>query len=220
MNQDLIHVYFMPGMAANPSIFDNISLPETQFKIHKLYWLIPLEKESLEEYALRMTKNIKHENVVLLGVSFGGILVQEMSKYIKPRKLIVVSSVKTKHELPTRMKVLRATKAYKLLPTQLMSNIDLLAKYAFGNTITKRIELYRKYLSVNDKRYLDWAIEQVINWNQEEAMPEVIHVHGEKDAVFPYANIKECIAVKGGTHIMIINKYKWFNENLPQLILS
>ncbi len=220
MNQDLIHVYFMPGMAANPSIFDNIGLPESQFQMHKLCWFIPLEDESLGEYALRMTKNIKHENVVLLGVSFGGILVQEMSKHIKLRKLIVVSSVKTKHELPKRMKVLRATKAYKLLPTQLMSNIDLLAKYAFGNTITKRIELYKKYLSVNDKRYLDWAIEQVINWNQEEAMSQVIHVHGEKDAVFPCANVKECIVVKGGTHIMIINKYKWFNENLPQLILS
>ena len=220
MNQDLIHVYFMPGMAANPSIFDNIGLPESQFQMHKLCWFIPLEGESLGEYALRMTKNIKHENVVLLGVSFGGILVQEMSKHIKLRKLIVVSSVKTKHELPKRMKVLRATKAYKLLPTQLMSNIDLLAKYAFGNTITKRIELYKKYLSVNDKRYLDWAIEQVINWNQEEAMSQVIHVHGEKDAVFPCANVKECIVVKGGTHIMIINKYKWFNENLPQLILS
>ncbi|WP_452599889.1 alpha/beta hydrolase [Pontimicrobium sp. MEBiC01747] len=220
MNQDLIHVYLMPGMAANPSIFDNISLPESQFRLHKLHWFIPTENETLSDYALRMTKNIKHDNVVLIGVSFGGILVQEMSKHIKLRKLIIVSSVKTKHELPKRMKVLRATKAYKLLPTQLMSNIDLLAKFAFGETITKRIELYKKYLSVNDKRYLDWAIEQVINWNQDKVNPEVIHIHGEKDNVFPFINLEGCISIKNGTHIMIINKYKWFNENLPQLILG
>ncbi len=220
MNQDLIHVYLMPGMAANPSIFDNISLLESQFRIHKLHWFIPEENESLSDYALRMTKHIKHENIVLIGVSFGGILVQEMSRHIKLRKLIIVSSVKTKHELPKRMKVLRATKAYKLLPTQLMSNIDLLAKFAFGDTITKRIELYKKYLSVNDKRYLDWAIEQVINWGQDKAMPEVIHIHGEKDGVFPCVNIEDYIPIKNGTHIMVINKYKWFNENLPQLILG
>lgn len=220
MIQDLIHLYFMPGLAANPSIFDNIDFKDERFVIHKLEWMIPLEEESISDYALRMTKKIKHENVVLLGVSFGGILVQEMSKHIKLRKLIVVSSVKTKHELPNRMKVLRVTKAYKLAPTQLLGNIDLLAKFAFGNTITKRIELYKKYLSVSDKRYLDWAIEQVVNWDQEEVIPEAIHIHGEKDAVFPHSCLGDCITIKGGTHIMIINKYKWFNENLPKIILN
>ena len=42
MNQDIIHVYLMPGMAANPSIFEYIKLPEDQFKIHWLEWVIPL----------------------------------------------------------------------------------------------------------------------------------------------------------------------------------
>lgn len=220
MNQEIIHVYLMPGMAANPSIFDNISLPKNQFQLHKLHWEIPVKNESLSDYALRMTKNIKHEQVVLLGVSFGGILVQEMSKHIKLRKLIIVSSVKTKDELPKRFKILKATKAYKLLPTQLASNLDLLAKFAFGETIKKRIELYKKFLSVNDKYYLDWSIEQVVNWNQTEIIPEAIHIHGEKDLVFPHHCLGDCITIKGGTHIMIIDRFKWFNKNLPQLILD
>ncbi|MDG1715316.1 alpha/beta hydrolase [Lacinutrix sp.] len=220
MSQDIIHVYLMPGMAANPSIFDNLSLPENQFQLHKLHWEIPLKNESLSNYALRMTKKIEHEDIVLLGVSFGGILVQEMSKHITLRKLFIVSSVKTKHELPTRFKVLKATKAYKLLPTQLASNLDLLAKFSFGDTIKKRIDLYKKYLSVNNKYYLDWSIEQVINWEQDKVIPEVIHIHGEKDLVFPYQYISNCITIKNGTHIMIIDKYKWFNKNLPKLILE
>ena len=220
MSQDIIHVFLMPGMAANPSIFDNLSLPENQFQLHKLHWEIPLKNESLSNYALRMTKKIEHEDIVLLGVSFGGILVQEMSKHITLRKLFIVSSVKTKHELPTRFKVLKATKAYKLLPTQLASNLDLLAKFSFGDTIKKRIDLYKKYLSVNNKYYLDWSIEQVINWEQDKVIPEVIHIHGEKDLVFHYQYISNCITIKNGTHIMIIDKYKWFNKNLPKLILE
>ncbi len=220
MDKQLIHLYLMPGMAANPIIFENIKLPENQFQIHWLEWSIPYKNELLSAYAKRMCDNIKHENPVLLGVSFGGILVQEMSKHLKLRKLIVVSSVKNKHELPKRMKIAKRTKAYKLVPTTLFGNLDLLARYTFGNTITKRIELYKKYLSVNDKRYLDWAIEQVVCWEQEESLPEAIHIHGEKDAVFPHRCLGECITVKGGTHIMVINKYKWFNENLPKIILS
>lgn len=220
MIQDLIHVYFVPGLAANPLIFENIKLPENQFKMHWLEWLIPVENESISVYSKRMAEKIEHENVVLIGVSFGGIVAQEMSKHITLKKLIIVSSVKTKHELPKRMKFARITKAYKLMPTHLINNIDALAKYTFGKSIKKRVSLYRKYLSIRDKTYLDWAIKQVVCWEQDKPIPEAIHIHGEKDAVFPQRCLGDCITVKGGTHIMIIDKYKWFNENLPKLILD
>lgn len=210
----------MPGMAANPSIFEYIKLPENQFEVHWLEWKIPIKNESLVDYAKRMIKEVKHDNVVLLGVSFGGMLVQEMSKYMTLKKLIVVSSVKSHHELPKRFKLLKYTKAYKFLPTQLVGNMDLLAKYAFGETIKKRVELYKKYLSVNNKAYLDWAIEQVVCWDQDAPNPEAIYIHGDNDFVFPHSCTDNCIVIKGGTHIMIINKYKWFNENLPKLILE
>jgi esterase/lipase len=220
MNPDLIHVYLMPGMAANPTIFEYIKLPEEQYQIHWLEWQIPNKNESLKEYAKRMCKFIKHDDIVLLGVSFGGILVQEMSNFLKLKKLFVVSSVKSHHELPKRFKLIKITKAYKILPTQLVSNIDLLAKYAFGETIKKRVDLYKKYLSVSDKTYLDWAIKQVVCWDQEEPNKDAIYIHGNKDIVFPHSCQGDCIIVKGGTHIMVINKYKWFNENLPKLIES
>ncbi|MFD2824048.1 alpha/beta hydrolase [Lacinutrix iliipiscaria] len=220
MSQDIIHVYFMPGMAANPSIFENIKLPEDQFKIHWLEWMIPIKDETLSAYAKRMILNIKHQDVVLLGVSFGGVLVQEMSKHMQLRKLIIVSTIKTKYEMPKRMKLVRLTKAYKVLPTSLASNIDVLAKYAFGKSVTKRVALYKRYLSMSDKRYLDWAIKEMVCWNQDKPIAGVIHIHGNNDMVFPYKNIKNCITVTEGTHIMIINKYRWFNKNLPQLILQ
>jgi hypothetical protein len=220
MSQDKIHVYLMPGMAASPLIFEHIKLPKDQFQIHLLEWFIPLEDESISDYALRMCHCIKHENIVLLGVSFGGVLVQEMSKHINLRKLIIVSSVKSMHELPKHMLLAKATKAYKLVPTQLASNIDVLEKYAFGDLVTKRIELYKKYLSVNDIRYLNWALKHMVCWNQEAYNPKIIHIHGDNDSVFPIKNIENCITLKNGTHIAIINKYKWFNENLPRLILE
>ena len=220
MNQDLMHVYFMPGMAANPSIFEHIKLPEERFVIHLLKWIIPNANESIESYANRMLLNIHHDNRVLIGVSFGGILVQEMGKQVTFKKIIIISSVKTKYELPMRMKIASRTKAYKLVPTRLLSNIEALAKYAFGETVTKRVELYKKYLSVSDKQYLDWAIKNMVCWNQEKPLPSIIHIHGDNDAVFPIKNIDKCIVIKGGTHIMVINKYKWFSENLPKLILS
>ncbi|MCF8274339.1 MAG: alpha/beta hydrolase [Flavobacteriaceae bacterium] len=220
MSQDVIHVYFMPGMAASTKIFEYIRLPENQFKIHYFEWLIPFDNESLSDYALRMSKKIEYEDCVLIGVSFGGVLVQEISKHIKVKKLIIISSVKSMNELPKKMLFAKITKAYKLLPVQLVENMDVLAKYVFGNRITKRFELYKKYLSVNNSKYLNWAIKNMVCWNQSEIIPNIIHIHGDNDSVFPISNIKNCIKVTGGTHIMILNKFKWFNENLPKLILG
>ena len=210
----------MPGMAASPKIFEYIKLPENQFQIHCLEWLLPIDNETITDYSLRLSKFIKHDNVVLIGVSFGGVIVQEIAKHIKLRKLIIISSVKSLHELPKHMQIAKMTMAYKLLPTQLVGNIEFFTKYAFGSNVKKRLELYKKYLSVNDSRYLSWAIKNMICWNQAVPSPGIIHIHGENDTVFPIKNIKDCITIKNGSHIMIINKYKWFNENLPSLILE
>lgn len=220
MRQEVINVYLMPGMAANPSIFENIKLPVDQFKIHWLEWFIPEKEETLQHYAKRMCEKIDQPNVVLLGVSFGGILVQEMAQLITVKKLLVVSSVKCAQELPKHLQLLKVTKAYKLLPTQLVGSLDLLSKFSLGETIQKRVQLYKKYLSVNDKRYLDWAIEQVVCWGQQEPNPQAIYIQGDSDSVFPDSCGGNTIIINGGTHTMIINKYKWFNDNLPKLILN
>jgi alpha/beta superfamily hydrolase len=215
-----IHVYFMPGLAASPAIFERIQLPEA-FESHLLEWMLPEHQETLEHYAQRMAKHVKEENAILVGVSFGGILVQEMKRFLKTRKIIIISSVKAAQEMPTRMKVAKTTKAYKLIPTQLFENLELLAKFSFGSSILKqRLKLYEKFLAVRDKNYLDWAIENVLNWQRTEVDPEIIHIHGDADEVFPIKNIKKCIVVRGGTHIMILTKYRWLNNHLPKIMLE
>lgn len=215
-----IHVYFMPGLAASPTIFERIQLPEKDFEMHFLEWFVPAEKQTLVSYAQQMSENVKHENAILVGVSFGGILVQEMKQFLNPKKVIIISSVKSNKEMPRRMKIAKKTKAYKLIPVTLFENIENLAKYAFGDFIKQRVKLYEKFLSVRDKNYLNWAIENVILWERTEIDKEIIHIHGLEDEVFPVKYINDYIPVKGGTHIMILNKHKWLNENLPNIMLD
>lgn len=215
-----IPVYFMPGLAASIAIFERIKLPESEFEMFFLEWEMPYDKETLKEYAKRMTQKIAHENPVLIGVSFGGILVQEMAHFISVRKIVIISSVKSNLEFPKRMVLAKSTKAYKLIPVSLVQNIESLAKFSFGKKVNERLKLYEKFLSVRDKRYLDWAIEQVVLWDRTDVDPDVIHVHGDADDVFPIKYIENCIVVAGGTHVMILNKYRWLNANLPKIILS
>jgi pimeloyl-ACP methyl ester carboxylesterase len=215
-----IPVYFMPGLAASSLIFEKIQLSEELFEIYLLDWKIPKPKETLQTYAKRMALDVKHDKAVLIGVSFGGVLVQEMSSFLDLRKLIIVSSVKSNLEIPLRMKIAKQTKAYKLVPTGLMQNIEILQKFSFGTIIKQRLKLYERYLAMREKTYLDWAIEKMLTWDRKKVDPKVIHIHGDADEVFPIKNIKKFIVVKGGTHIMILSKYKWFNANLPKIILE
>lgn len=213
------HLYFVPGLAASPDIFEFLTLPTDQYEIHHLNWMIPKTKnENIHDYAQRMCQRVAHKNPVLLGVSFGGVVVQEMSKIISTDKVIIISSVKTKDELPTRFKLAKTTKAYKLLPIKAVANIENWAKYAFGDTIKKRIELYKKYLSMRDDNYLPWAIHNVLNWNQENPLPNIIHIHGDNDGVFPIKNVKDCKVISGGTHTMILNKARPISKLLMEVI--
>lgn len=213
-----IPVYFVPGMAANTTIFENISLPAEQFEVIFIPWKLPKNKETIQQYAKRMASEVKHDNAVLIGVSFGGVMVQEMAAFLKLRKLIIISSIKSSSELPRRMKIAKTTKAYKLLPTSWLKDVEKFVKYAFGDNLKRKLKLYEKYLHVRDKNYLDWALENMMCWERAECDSNVIHIHGDADEVFPVKHIKDYIKVKGGTHAMILSKYKWFNANLPKII--
>ncbi|GEL09404.1 hypothetical protein SAMN05192550_1597 [Flavobacterium glycines] len=215
-----IPVYFMPGLAANPMIFERIKLDDALFDVYYLEWELPKYKEVLEDYAKRMALYVKKENAVLIGVSFGGILVQEMAKFLNVQKVIIISSVKSKLEFPKRIHFARKTLVYKLIPIRLILSFGKLAQFVFGEKMSHRMQLYDTFLSVRDIYYLKWSIEKVVLWNRSRVDERVIHIHGDKDNMFPIQNIRKCVVVEGGTHVMIYTKYRWFNANLPAIILD
>ena len=203
------HIYLVPGLAASSKIFENLNFPKDRFELHYLEWLLPLsEDESIEKYAKRMAELVTEEKPILIGVSFGGIMVQEMSKHLKVQKIILISSIKSRSELPIRLKLIEKTSLYKLFPAKYISNIEDYSMYAFGDFAKKRVKLYKEYLSVRDENYLTWAISNVLNWQQAKPLNNTLHIHGVDDHIFPIKHIKNCIKIEKGTHIMILNKAK------------
>ncbi len=213
-----VHVYFMPGMSANSLIFEKIKL-SSKYKLHLLEWIDPLKNETLKDYSIRFSEIIIHKNPVLVGVSFGGVLVQEISKIIKVHQTIIISSIKSNKELPNSMKMVKLTKSYKLLPVKWLNDFESLITFVLGPRINRRVELYRKYLSVRDRNYLSWAIKELIEWDQDESMDNVIHIHGTKDMIFPAIYLKNYIPLPNGDHAMILKKADWINKFLEKNLI-
>jgi pimeloyl-ACP methyl ester carboxylesterase len=212
-------IYLMPGMAASPKIFEYLEFPDT-ITVKHLSWIPPKPDESISSYAQRMSQRVVETNVVLLGVSFGGVLVQEMAQFINCKKIILVSSVKSPDELSLPMKLAQKTQAHKLLPTQWIKNLETLALFVFGSRIQKRVALYQKYLSERDPVYLNWAIDRIVHWGGCTVQVPLVHIHGKQDTVFPIKNITPPVMEIEGGHAMIINKKTWFNKHLPNIILA
>lgn len=206
-------IFLMPGLAAGPEIFENLSLSQEKYEIHYLKWKKPLDlEETISNYAMRMCEDVKKENPVLVGVSFGGILVQEMSKFLHCKKVIIISSVKTTDELSKRFKVATFGNLYKIFPTKVITHFEDFSRFFIGKTLQKRAMIYKKYLSERNETYLKWAIKNVLKWQQNEEIENLIHIHGVEDKIFPINNIKNAIEIENGTHIMILNKAKKISE--------
>jgi len=219
MNQ--IPVYFMPGLAANPLIFERIELDKELFEIFFLEWKEPLKNESLSSYTSRILKDIKHENPVLIGVSFGGIIVQEIAKLINVKKTIIISSVKDPSEFPNLFYLAKKLKLYYFLPTRFIDLTERITKKIVSSKKIKfRIELYKKYLTVRSMNYLDWGIKNILIWENINPVQNIIHIHGTEDHIFPKKYIQNAIFLPKATHILILLQSNWLNKHLPEIILN
>lgn len=219
MEPTKVHIYFMPGLAASSKIFEYIQLPTNKFELHYLDWILPVSiNESLKAYAKRMAEFVKEEKPVLVGVSFGGILVQEMSRFLNIQKIILISTIKSNTEFPNRLKFIHKTQLYKLFPSKYVTKFEEYAQYALGDFAKKRVKLYKEYLSVRDELYLNWAIENVLKWEQTIPLKNYVHIHGTDDAIFPIKHIQNCIPVINGTHEMIIFKAKTISKLIAEAI--
>ena len=170
-NENKIPVYFLPGLAANPSIFKNIQLDPDRFEIYLLEWMIPFEEESISEYALRFCSKVEHKNAVLVGVSFGGIIAQEMNLVHDFRKIIIISSVKTRQELPLHLQLAGKTKVYiHLIEEQIKAGNQVLYLVPEISLTTQLIVRLKKYfgekLLVYHSKYSLVTFKETIGYNE------------------------------------------------------
>ena len=99
-------LYFVPGLGADERLFSKLKLDG--FEKRCIKWIPPLKNESLPGYAERLSAQINAgESFSLIGVSFGGMIAVEMSQFLNPKHLILISSAKTCYEIPGSMKLFR-----------------------------------------------------------------------------------------------------------------
>ncbi|WP_338768749.1 hypothetical protein WAF17_08440 [Bernardetia sp. ABR2-2B] len=227
MNTSETIIYLFSGLGADKSVFDNLSFLKEK-KHRFIEWEKP-KTDNLEEYALQLSSQINTtKKVVLIGVSFGGMLVSELSKHIKTEKNILISSASNPNEIPFLYKLFGKLKLYYFIPTFLLNKPNKLLSFAFGVTSKKyRKEEKQLYQIIRNSNptFAKSFIKMILNWenNDKKIISDVIFkIHGTNDLVIPFSTKKlnaTHFMIEDGGHFMILTHSDEVNNHI-KFILS
>lgn len=198
-----MNVYFISGLGADRQAFERIELPP-QFSVHHLDWITPARGESLDAYAMRLSEGIdRSQPFAVVGLSMGGMIASVLSQKLHPQKTVLISSVGGANEFPRLFKWVRYVPVYKLAPLWLLRKPNPFSRWLFGARSKNEKELMNYLVSHAETRFIKWAMHAIIQWSQKERPPNLFHIHGSHDKIFPLKYTRPDFVIENGSHFMV-----------------
>lgn len=197
-------IYCLSGLGADARVFSKLIVPG--YKLVHLQWLPFSKNDTLETYALKMAELIDEADPVILGVSFGGMLATEIAKRYNTTKTILISSAKTKEELPVYNGLLRSIIVNRLIPPFLLKTGNPVVYDMFGAHNAEERKMLAEVFKHSDGNIMSHAMKAIVQWENSKVPANLVHIHGTSDKIIPFENVKPDYAIEDGSHIMIYNR--------------
>ncbi|NEN25212.1 alpha/beta hydrolase [Cryomorpha ignava] len=206
-------VYLFSGLGADERLFQKLK-PVPGYEYVPLPYVHPGNSEALADYAALLVEAYRFETPCIFGgVSIGGMIAQEIAQIVRPEKLLLISTLQFRSELPGVFKL-----GDNKFTKSLLSKPLLDAAASLGDKFTVKSKEGRKLfydmLRDSEADFMKFGFGVVLGWQPPKAQVPVIRIHGNKDRVFPLSRIKECIKIKGGNHFMVYEKGEEIGEIL------
>ena len=195
-----MRIYALSGLGADERVFQVLNL---KHELVPIKWIAPLSySESISSYVKRLSKQIDiKEPFILLGVSFGGLIVTELNKIIKPQYNILISSTDTTQGIKSLFRFFKFIVPW--IPKQLLQPPKSIARLLFG---AKNKVLLNEILSDSNSTFNKWAIIILTSWENPTPLTQCIKISGESDLLIPPIKGKNTIIIPNGEHFMIVDK--------------
>ena len=209
--------YFISGLGADKKAFLKIKLPTIYEPVY-LDWIPPQKNESLTNYARRFSSLIKNDDAfILIGLSFGGMLASEIARLRRPIKTIIISSLASSNELPWYFKSAGRVGLHKAVPVKVLKAGSMLKNLMGARSKEDKAIIYN-YVKTADPGLVRWSINAIVNWDQPDRLPGIVHLHGSNDRMLPLKYTHPDFIIKGGGHLMIFNKADQVNKILHDVL--
>lgn len=195
-------IFFFTGLGADERAFAFLKLKTGYQQIH-VAWIEPGKKESLPDYCRRLVEKYDiRDNDILVGLSFGGLVAVEINRIVKPSLTILISSASTRDELPALYRIAGKTGLYHLIPKSVLGKPGRLKYYLFSLKKPEQRKLFDEIVRGSDTDFVQWAIRQVVCWNNEVRPPRLFKLHGTADRIMPLHKPSTDFIIPGGSHFL------------------
>lgn len=116
------------------------------------------------------------------------------------------------------MKISGHIRLNKLAPSKQQNWMTPIENYFLGADGEDEKRIAREFRKNIDPVYLHWAIDKVVNWQNEVLPDSLFHLHGTSDKTFPIKNINATHVIDGGNHFMVMNKAREVSGILEKII--
>ena len=201
-------IYLIPGLGFDRRMFQKLDL--SGFEIEFLDWIEPRRNELISEYAKRLAAPIDDaSDAVIIGHSLGGVMAQEIAVFKKIKKLILISTMKSRKENPLQFKIIKPLGIHHFFTKELSNATVKFWGKKYDYAPGEEQELFKKMIGKQSNHYLKWALKQISTWkkkNDENETP-FIQIHGTNDKNFPIGLIeKPDYVIENGGHFMAFNR--------------
>ncbi|MFK7904813.1 MAG: alpha/beta fold hydrolase [Chitinophagales bacterium] len=214
-------VFLIPGLGYNHQIFENLDL--SVFDTAYINWIEPEPNEKIHEYSKRIFRQVENtdEEITLIGHSLGGIVAQEIASVRKIDRIILISSIKSRKEMPLSFKMVRPFHLDKLFTKERSIKTVKFWGKSHGFQTIKEKELFKSMVGKQTNKYLQWALRELSSW-QEPNIPratKLIQIHGTNDKTFPIQLVhKPDFVIDEGSHILVYKRAAEISELIIRTI--
>lgn len=210
-------IYCISGLGADKGVFQFLDLSYVNPVF--IEWFNPGKNETLQHYAKRLQQQyITEEKPVIVGLSLGGMVATEIAKLLPGATAIIVSSAKTKNEIPFYLKTFRYLPLHKALPGWMIRQHTPVREYFLGAK-NKDCISYVKYVAQHaDGNFYRWAVGAILHWENTTIPSNVIHLHGTNDKLLPYRFVHPDFTIVNGGHLMIIENAVEVSKTIKKII--
>lgn len=199
-------VYLIPGQGSDCRLFNAIDLgPEYETKC--IQHGIPDEGMTMSQYAKEFLHQIDTtRSFVLVGVSLGGMLSVEINELCSPDQVILISSAKSRNELPLRYRFQESVPVYELVSGNMSKKGALILQPIVEPDRNNEEEVFVSMLEDKHPDFLKRTIAMIMEWDKVDYPDDIIHIHGDNDKTIPIRNVNYDYLVKGGSHMMTLTR--------------
>lgn len=195
-------IYFIPGLGADERLYAKINVKDVEE--HYLNWIDPEDCQTLADYAAMYVPMIDtSEPFYLVGTSMGGMMAIELQKLVNPEKIVLISTVKTRTELPVHLRTIARIKLNTIFSGSVIQNLSGLIDAVVSWQTQMQRTLFLDMLHNCTPKFLKFAIHACINWDNEQMPTNFVHLHGSRDPLFPSGRATGAQIVEGGNHFMV-----------------